>query len=113
MIQENWTTDSEFLVDDAVLLGQPVDAVIALPHPTKQEMIIIIHENSGQKYKGVGPADSATDGVGGETSGHAASRLVHGSQVDLGEGFIITTNLGVKKQVDFKSRPGDRLIGSG
>ena len=77
-------------------------------------MIIIIHENSGQKYIGVGPADSATDGIaGGETSGHAASRLVHGSQVDLGGGFIITTNLGVKKQVDFKSRPGDRLIGSG
>ena len=77
-------------------------------------MIIIIHENSGQKYIGVGPADSATDGVGGETSGHAASRLVHGSQVDLGGGGdIITTNLGVKKQVDFKSRPGDRLIGSG
>ena len=48
-------------------------------------MIIIIHENSGQKYIGVGPADGATDGVGGETSGHAASRLVHGSQVDLGE----------------------------
>ncbi len=76
-------------------------------------MIVIIHENSGQKYIGVGPADSATDGVGGETSSHVASRLVHGSQVDLGGGFIITTNLGVKKQVDFKSRPGDRLIGSG
>ena len=77
-------------------------------------MIIIIHENSGQKYIGVGPADSATDGIAGaETSGHAASRLVHGSQVDLGGGDIITTNLGVKKQVDFKSRPGDRLIGSG
>ena len=64
-------------------------------------------------YIGVGPADGATDGICGETSGHAASRLVHGSQVDLGGGDIITTNLGVKKQVDFKSRPGDRLIGSG
>ena len=101
--------DSEFLVIDAVLLGQPVNAVVTLPHPTQKEMIIIIHENSGQKYIAVGPAD----GVGGEASGHAASRLVHGSQVDLGGGFIITTNLGVKKQVDFKSRPGDRLIGSG
>ena len=48
-------------------------------------MIIIIHENSGQKYIAIGPADGAADGVGGEASGHAASRLVHGSQVDLGE----------------------------
>ena len=32
-------TDSEFLVDDAVLLGQPVDAVIALTHPTKQDIL--------------------------------------------------------------------------
>ena len=31
-------------------------------------MIIIIHENSGQKYIAVGPADGAADGVGGEAS---------------------------------------------
>ena len=91
--QEIWATvDSELLVNDAVLLGQPVDAVVTLPHPTKQEMIIMIHENSGQKNIGVGPADGATDGICGETSGHAASRLVHGSHVDLGGGEIITTN---------------------
>ena len=76
-------------------------------------MIIIIHENSGQKYIGVGPADSATDGVGGETSSHVASRLVHGSQVDLEGGEIITKKIGVKKQMDLTSRPGDSLIGSG
>ena len=52
-------------------------------------------------YIGVGPADGATDGAGGKTSGHAASRLVHGSQVDLGGGEIITINLGVKNQVGF------------
>ena len=34
-------TDSEFLVDDAVLLGQPVDAVIALTHPTAGHFIIV------------------------------------------------------------------------
>ena len=56
----------------------------------------------GQKNIGVRPADGATDGIaGGETSGHTASRLVHGSQVDLGEGEIITINLGVKNQVGF------------
>ena len=59
------------------------------------------------------PVDGTTNSIGDEASCHAASRLVHGSQVDLGGGDIITTNLGVKKQVDFKSRPGDRLIGSG
>ena len=64
-------------------------------------------------YIGVGPVDSATDGAGGKTSGHAASRLVHGSQVDLEGGEIITENLGVKKQMDFTSRPGDSMIGSG
>ena len=46
-------------------------------------MIIIIHENSGQKYIAVGPADGAADGVGGEASGHAAGGLVHRGEVDL------------------------------
>ena len=45
--------DSKSLIHDAVLLGQPVDAVVTLPHPTEQEMIIMIHENSGAKeYRG-------------------------------------------------------------
>ena len=47
-------------------------------------MIIIIHENSGQKYIAVGPADGAADGVGGEASGHAAGGLVNGGEIDLG-----------------------------
>ena len=51
----------ELLVQDPVLLGQPVDAVVALPHP----------------------ADGPTDGVGLESSSHATSRLVNLSQVDL------------------------------
>ena len=43
--QEIWATvDSELLVNDAVLLGQPVDAVVALPHPTKQKYMINTHE---------------------------------------------------------------------
>ena len=46
-------------------------------------MIIIIHENSGQKYIAVGPADGTADGVGGEASGHAAGGLVHRGEVDL------------------------------
>ena len=65
-------------------------------------MIIIIHENSGQKYTGVGPADGATDEVGGETFGHAASRLVHGGQVDLGGAENVTKMSVTKKQANFK-----------
>jgi len=54
-------TDLELLVNDAILLGKPVDAVVALAHP----------------------ADGAADSVGGEASGHAAGGLVHRGEVDL------------------------------
>ena len=79
--QENCSTDSELLVNDAVLLGQPVDAVIALPHPTKQNMTKIL---DGKYISSNKPADGAADGVGGEASGHASSGLVHRGKVDLG-----------------------------
>ena len=51
----------ELFVQDAVLLGETVDAVVGLPHPP----------------------DGAADGVGLEASGHPASGLVNLSQVDL------------------------------
>ena len=80
--QENCSTDSELLVNDAVLLGQPVDAVIALPHPTKQNIMTKILD--GKYISSNKPADGAADGVGGEASGHASSGLVHRGKVDLG-----------------------------
>merc|ERR1719461_2391390 len=59
-------TDLELLVNDAILLSRPVDAVIALAHP----------------------ADGAADGVGGEASCHAAGGLVHRGEVDL-DGSVV------------------------
>ena len=41
-------------------------------------------------YIAVGPADGAADGVGGEASGHATSRVVHRGQVDLGGAKNVT-----------------------
>ena len=90
--QENRASiDSELLVNNAVLLRKPVDAVVTLPHPTEQEMIIMIHENSGAKeYRGQTCGWHYRWHICGETSGHAASRLIHGGQVDRGGGEIIT-----------------------
>merc|ERR1719414_2327117 len=51
----------ELLVNDPVLLGQSVDAVIGLSHPP----------------------DGAADGVGLEVGGHAASGLVNLGEVEL------------------------------
>merc|ERR1719180_192909 len=62
----DFNKDSELLVNDAVLLGQSVDAVVALTHP----------------------ADGTTDGVGGEASGHASGGLIHRGKVDLDGGVV-------------------------
>merc|ERR1719266_285446 len=59
----------EVLVDDTVLLGEPVDAVIALSHPP----------------------DGATDGVRLGGSGHAAGGLVNLGQVDLDGSMVLST----------------------
>merc|ERR1719193_938360 len=63
----NNTDKLELLVKNAVLLSQPVDAIIALPHPT----------------------DSTTDGVGLEGASHTAGRLVDLSQVDLNRSVVL------------------------
>ena len=106
--QQIWATDSELLDNDAILLGQPVDAVVTLPHPTKQDMIIILEESlattdniSGLSGRLDGPADGAADSIGGEASCHAA-RLIHGGQVDLGGGENVTKISVAKKQANFK-----------
>merc|ERR1719322_1903439 len=64
-------TDLELLVNDAILLGKPVDAVVALAHP----------------------ADGAADSVGGEASGHAAGGLVHRGEVDLDEAWSLADRI--------------------
>jgi hypothetical protein len=53
--------DSELLVYEAVFLGQTVDAIIRLAHPS----------------------DGTADGVGLVPAGHPSSRLVYLSQIDL------------------------------
>ena len=75
--QEIWATGSKFLVYDAVLLGQSIDAVVTLPHPTGKNLHFRLHVIDE-------PADGAADGVGGEASGHAAGGLVNGGEIDLG-----------------------------
>jgi len=59
-------TKLKLLVQDSVLLGQPVNAVVALPHP----------------------ADGSTDGVGLEGASHTTGRLVNLGQVDL-DGSVV------------------------
>ena len=76
--QENRASiDSELLVNNAVLLRKPVDAVVTLPHPTGKNLHFRLHVIDE-------PADGAADGVGGEASGHAAGGLVNGGEIDLG-----------------------------
>ncbi len=74
-------TGLKLFVDEAVLLGQAIDAVVRLAHT----------------------ANSAADGVGLESTGHAPSRLVNFCHVDLDGGVV----LGGQNPVGSRAFPGD------
>ena len=62
----------------------------------REESIDIIH-----MYQD-GPADGVEGSVGGEASCHAASRLVHGGQIDLGRAENVT-KMSVAKNKQFSN----------
>ncbi len=73
---------SEVLCEHPVLLGQPVDAVVRLPHA----------------------ADGAADGVGLDGAGHAPGGLVHVRDVDLDGGVVLGGDDAVARRAEREKR---------
>ena len=74
-------SDSEVLGDDAVLLGEPVDAVVGLSHA----------------------ADGAADGVRLPRAGHPARLGVHVGDVHLDGGVVLGRDDAVRGRAAMKS----------